>query len=253
MKHLIDSYPLRSMLFYPRRDVPRDDPNDGTIPVDDDVELGYRYYPSESSRCTIVFFHGNGEIVSDYDNLVPFYHRIGAAFLAIDYRGYGWSSGQPRSSALFDDVTPIREALPHILPPDQPLILMGRSLGSISAIHMTHLFPDLFKGLIIESGLAHALLVYFPLRRVLTAWLPDLFGNLRKIRQIETPLLIIHGQRDRVLPVRNGQKLYDASPAPIKTLCRIPDAGHNDLLMRAADTYFTAIDAFLDQLLALGQ
>jgi alpha-beta hydrolase superfamily lysophospholipase len=254
---LLDSYLLRSILFFPRR-IPRPSnvpPNviDGTILVELDIELGYRLYKSPNTKALILYFHGNGEIVTDYDDLSAEYLQLNLSLLVIDYRGYGWSSGTPKGSALLSDVEAVHLALPQILTAaqlqDVPLFLMGRSLGSISATHMASFHPDAFSGLIIESGLAHVFLVYFPigfLSSRLLSWLPDLFGNLRKMRKIQLPLLIIHGEKDRVLPVRNGQNLYEASPTATKTLCRLPDVGHNDLFVRSIDAYFAAISEFVN-------
>lgn len=256
-KYLLDSRLLRAILFFPRHITrPLNIPNhifDGTISVEDDIQLGYRLYKSPNPKALILYFHGNGEIVTDYDDLSDEYLQLGLSLLVIDYRGYGWSSGTPKGSALLSDVEAVHRALPEILSTTQlqniPIFLMGRSLGSISAIQLAMLYPDTFSGLIIESGLAHAVLVYLPLgflpNRFLS-WLPDLFNNLLKMRKINLPLLIIHGEKDCVLPVRNGQKLYEASPVGAKTLCRLLNVGHNDLFVRSTDAYFTAIAVFVN-------
>ena len=98
---------IRTILFYPRPAKPgsshRPNAVDGTIPVEGDVALGYRLFRHEAGAPVIVLFHGNGEIAHDYDDLAPMYHRAGASLLVVDYRGYGWSNGQPRASALLPD------------------------------------------------------------------------------------------------------------------------------------------------------
>ncbi|NDJ84513.1 MAG: alpha/beta hydrolase [Chloroflexi bacterium] len=252
---ILDSPLLRHLLFYPRQQpqpsVQRPGIQDGTIPVSDNVVLGYRCYHQAGDERAIVYFHGNGEIASDYDTVAGNYHAIGCSLLVIDYRGYGWSTGEPRATALLEDVPAICAALEDILVPLglHHWVIMGRSLGSISTIEMAYRFPDRFVGLILESGLAQVLLVYWPLGwlgvRILAAS-PDLFGNLRKMRHVALPVLVIHGERDRVLPVRNGQKLYEAAATPAKTLRRLPGVGHNDLMLAARRDYFAAIEAFLN-------
>jgi len=124
---------------------------------------------------------------------------------------------------------------------------MGRSLGSVPAIQAAHAYPERFKGLIIESGFAHTipLLARLGVPTDVLTGLPDPIGNARKIAEIGLPLLVIHGERDSLIPVENGQALYDASPATHKRLLRIPGAGHNDLLMADLDGYFAAIAHFL--------
>ncbi|MCK7515883.1 MAG: lysophospholipase [Desulfobacterales bacterium] len=84
----------------------------------------------------ILFFHGNGEIVDDYDDLGPFYNRLGINFLAVDYRGYGNSTGKPTTSAMLADCHVIFKFVNDWLREKGytgALIVMGRSLGSASA------------------------------------------------------------------------------------------------------------------------
>ena len=253
---LLNSHLLRAILFYPRQ-IPRptfrpENVQDGTISVTDNIELGYRLYLNPQAKVVILFFHGNGEIVTDYDDISQMYTQLGISLLVVDYRGYGWSTGTPLGTTLLSDVEAVHRNLSRILKPVNsdhlPLFLMGRSLGSISATHMATIYPETFSGLIIESGLAHVMLVYFPLSFLpngLLSWLPDLFGNLRKMRRMNLPLLVIHGKNDRVLPVRNGQKLYEAAPTAQKTLCRLPNVGHNDLMIYASDAYYQALSDFV--------
>ncbi len=252
---LLDNPLVQSIVFYPRPDEPEGsllaDVYDGTIPVAEGVVLGYRLYAYQPGAPVILYFHGNGEIASDYDFAARHFHTAGASLLVVDYRGYGWSTGRPKISALMADVGPVLDALPGVLRPaeldDQTLIVMGRSLGSIPAIHAAHEFPARLKGLIIESGFAHVipLLIRLGLPDAMLASLPDPVGNARKMAGIQLPLLVIHGEEDNLIPVSNGQAIYDASPAPNKRILRVPDAGHNDLLMVAPQDYFAAIAAFV--------
>jgi alpha-beta hydrolase superfamily lysophospholipase len=246
---------IQTALFHPRPDYPGysrvPDARDGTIPVEEGVELGYRLYPYQPGAPVILYFHGNGEIASDHDSFARDYHFAGASLLVVDYRGYGWSTGTPKVSTLLGDVAPIMEALPGILAEaklsDQKLVVMGRSLGSAPAIHAAHTYPDRFKGIIIESGFAHTFPLLarlgIPVERL--AHLHDPIGNVRKMEEISLPLLVIHGENDTLIPVANGQALYDASPAAQKHLLRIAGAGHNDLMFVALDRYFRAITQFL--------
>jgi alpha-beta hydrolase superfamily lysophospholipase len=258
--NLLDNPLVLSTLFYPRKATPgtslRDNVYDGTIPVDENesIVLGYRLYAHTPDAPVILYFHGNGEVASDYDSFAAEYHRAGAALLVVDYRGYGWSTGQPKVSALLSDVDPVIAALPDILRgaglDSDTLLVMGRSLGSACAIHAAHHYPDRFRGLIIESGFAHAipLLARLGLPAHLLSNLPDPIGNLRKIETIHLPLLVIHGERDSLIPVANGQALYDSASTEQKRILRIPGAGHNDLLFYGIEPYFAAIAQFIAQL-----
>jgi hypothetical protein len=251
---LLDNPLLLSILFHPRSDEPgqHSSPNvyDGVIPVEDRVALGYRLYAHPARAPVVVYFHGNGEIASDHDTIAPMYHHAGASLLVVDYRGYGWSTGQPRLSTLLSDTEFVRAALPDILKAanltDQQLFLMGRSLGSACAIHMAHQHPELFKGLIIESGFAHAIDLIerlgLPVRML---HLPDPIGNDTKIKAVRLPLLVIHGELDNLIPISEGEALYHESPAALKQMAWIPHAGHNDLLYHGIDQYFGAIADFI--------
>jgi len=252
----LDNPLVLSTLFYPRPGTPGtsalDNVHDGTIPVADDVVLGYRLYRHTPGAPLVVYFHGNGEIASDYDGIAPDYHRAGASLLVVDFRGYGWSTGKPLVSALLADVEPLLDALPDAIQAagvtSTARLVMGRSLGSACAIHAAHHHPDHFNGLIIESGFARAtrLLARLGLPERVLGGLHDPVGNDRKMAKIKLPLLVIHGERDQIIPVENGQALYDASPAEDKRLLRIPRAGHNDLLFYGGQPYFQAIKQFVD-------
>lgn len=255
---LLDTPLILSLLFYPQPAQPGKSRvagvTDGSIPVADDVELGYRLYTHQPGAPVILYFHGNGEIVSDYDDLAGEYRRAGASLLVVDYRGYGWSNGEPKISTLLPDVEQVHHAVPGILEKaglgESRLFLMGRSLGSLWAIHLAHCYPDSYSGLIIESGFAQL----FPLLgRMGLQVLPgrrakDPIGNLDKMKEIKLPLLVIHGESDLLIPFKQGQMLYDASPATHKRLLMIERGGHNDLLFRGAEEYFNVIAEFIREM-----
>lgn len=258
MSLLLDNPFVLSQAFYPRAANPEDGFRStapgvysGTIPVEKDVVLGYRLYAHVLDAPVMVFFHGNGEIAPDYDYIAPYYHnRTNASLLVIDFRGYGWSTGKPTFHALLADCTPIYAALPGILTQanlaNSPRFIMGRSMGSVPAIHLAHQHPEGFKGLVIESGFARV----FDLARLwgfmVPANLPDPLGNLGKVKSLPIPLLIIHGNEDELIPVSHGQAFYDASPSAQKTILRVPGAGHNNLLAVAPQAYFEALAKFIE-------
>ncbi len=250
--HLLDNPLILSALFYPRAEMPNTSRlphvSDGTIPVTDGIVLGYRFYAYPPDAPVVLYFHGNGEVASDYDDFAPEFQRAGAALLVVDYRGYGWSTGKPLISTLLSDAEAVLAAVPTIIGSERTLFIMGRSLGSAPATHLAYSHPEAFKGLIIESGFAHAPSVFgriTGLPQALLSKVPDVFGNGEKMRTVNVPLLVIHGERDTLIPVENGQTLYDASPTVDKTILRIPRAGHNDLLFYGIDAYFAAIKTFI--------
>jgi pimeloyl-ACP methyl ester carboxylesterase len=253
---LFDNPVIHSALFHPRPARPGysslSTVRDGVIPVEDGVELGYRLYVHAPAAPVILYFHGNGEIASDHDMFAPRYRNAGASLLVVDYRGYGWSTGTPRVSALLSDAEIVVSAVPPIVQEaglsDHALFVMGRSLGSASAIHAAYTYPERFRGMIIESGFSNAPRLLSNLgipAGLVGAILPDPVGNEHKLSTLTQPLLVIHGERDTLLPIRNAEELIAASASVDKRFERIPGAGHNDLTFFGMAQYFGAIATFL--------
>ena len=228
-------------------------PKDILIPVKDDVAIGARFHMAEKSGASILFFHGNGEIVADYDELGPIYNQMGANFLAVDYRGYGRSTGKPTVTAMMRDCHVILEFVQNWLRQNNypgPVILMGRSLGSACVLELAAARGDSIDGLIVESGFAFAA----PLLQLLGIDLEALgfkeekgFRNIDKIRKFDKPTLIIHAEFDHIIPFSDGAALYNASPSPDKTLLKIPGANHNDIFMRGLQEYLAAVQNIVER------
>jgi fermentation-respiration switch protein FrsA (DUF1100 family) len=252
---IFDRPEIISFLFYPREEGffsgGEHGDNDILIPVEKDVVIGARFHSAGTSAPTILFFHGNGEIVSDYDDLGPIYVRLGVNFLPVDYRGYGRSTGSPTVSAMMGDChtifTYVRDWLKDTGHHGR-FIVMGRSLGSISALEIASNYGDEIDGLIIESGLAYAI----PLLQLLGIDAGHLgiseedgFSNIEKIKAFHKTTLIIHAEHDHIIPFSDGEALFDASPASDKRFLMIPDANHNDIFARGLSDYMNAIGALL--------
>jgi len=164
-----------------------------------------------------------------------------------DYRGYGASTGSPSFSSMVEDAHPIFDAFLGVLSDGGftgRVFVMGRSLGSVSAIELASTYPDQISGLIIESGLASTVRLMTRLgfsRESLGIQDPG-FPNLTKIRTITMPTLIIHGERDSLIPFEEGRDLYDNAGAQSKRILVIPDGDHNTLLMEGMAEYFKAIE-----------
>ena len=228
------------------------------IPVEMGVVVGARFHMTEKSAPNILFFHGNGEIVADYDDLGSAYNRVGINFLPVDYRGYGRSTGQPTITAMMRDSHLIFDFVKKWLLDKGyrgSLILMGRSLGSASVLELASHYKDQIDGLIVESGFAFS----GPLLQLLGINLRAInfseemgFGNLDKIQRFDKPTLIIHAELDHIIPFSDGQALYDASPSSDKTLLKIPNANHNDIFMRGFSEYMAAVGTLAQKVGSLG-
>jgi hypothetical protein len=239
-------------LFHPRKSPPGTDSGETfqeiLIPVAEGVSVGARFHLADAGGATLLFFHGNGEIVADYDDIAPLFNRRGIHFLAVDYRGYGISDGTPTVSAMMADchrIFDFAEKWKNEKGISGPMIVMGRSLGSASALELAASYPDRIDGLIIESGFAWA----GPLLRRLGVDPERIgfdesagFANLDKIERVARPTLIIHAEFDHIIPFSDGKALYDACPAVDKTLVTISGANHNDIFLRGLDRYLESVD-----------
>jgi fermentation-respiration switch protein FrsA (DUF1100 family) len=196
------------------------------------------YLPNSDAKFTILFSHGNAEDLSDSLSFLQMYRNAGFAVFTYDYRGYGTSTGRPTESGVYQDVNAAYDYLTNQIkvPPDR-VISMGRSVGCAPAIHLAATQP--VAGLIAEAPFKSAFTV---LTRVpLLPW--DKFNNLREIRKVHAPVLIIHGRNDEVVPFWHGQRVFKAANQP-KAFIAIDGAGHNDVLFVAGKPYFQAIQGF---------
>lgn len=251
---LMDRPEVLERLFFPRREYPgevgRRNGMSYAITVTGDISVGCRFYPAAKTGPSLLFFHGNGEIASDYDYVAPLYQEQGINLFVADYRGYGTSGGSPRCAALMADSHPIFEGFVSFLSREGyrgDYFVMGRSLGSAPAIEVAYHHQEQLKGLIIESGFASQR------NQLLRIGVSDLFddpekiigfGNDIKIGDIRIPTLIIHGEWDDIIPVEEGKALFALSGSPGKSSLFVEGAGHNDLLERATRRYMDAV-AFL--------
>jgi pimeloyl-ACP methyl ester carboxylesterase len=250
----IDDSPALNYIFYPRsaHSNPPLNSFDKAILVDAGIFITCRFYMGSHDWPWIVFFHGNGEVVSDYDTIAPFYNKREINLVVADYRGYGASNGSPTlthlvrdAHALFRD---IKDELARRGNGDN-VWLMGRSLGSISALELAHHFPHQIKGLIIESGFPSITQLIFHLN--LPAGAIDLFPVYEEcislVKKITTPTLIIHGEYDMLVPLREAEDLHKNIGAMDKDLVIIPGADHNDIMFVGFDKYFGAIQGFIQR------
>lgn len=223
-----------------------------TIPVDENVAIGARFYACGKRAPVLLFFHGNGEIVEDYDDIGQFYQRMNINFFPVDYRGYGISTGKPTVTAMMNDCNRIFDFAVNYLRSngfEGAIVIMGRSLGSASVLELINTRKDLVDGLIIESGFAFAL----PLLKLVGINLDsigvteDLIANDKKIDGFDQPTLIIHAEFDHIIPFSDGEHLYNQSPDQDKRMLKVPGANHNDILARGLENYMQAVKELVER------
>jgi pimeloyl-ACP methyl ester carboxylesterase len=245
-------------LFCPRQEERSPTPDgcvDLELEVGDGVEVGARFHLAEDLAApNILFFHGNGETISDYDSVGAAFRETGISFLTVDYRGYGWSGGTPSATNLVRDSYPIFDRVREFLAAagrTGHLAVMGRSLGSVCALELAAFRPADFAGLIIESGFSRTIPL---LETIGIDWAglglteDDGFGNLLKIRTYQKPTLIIHAVNDEIIPLSQGAELQAECPAQVRELQMVPGAGHNDIMARTGRMYYEVIKRFTAKL-----
>ena len=265
LNKIIDHPLLNQFLFYPRSLSEEDFPSlrQGSlhrfVSGDSDRITAYWYRPLPEAP-TVLMFHGNGEVITDY--LYDFHRAIeeaGANFAIVDYRGYGLSQGQPSLSAILEDG---HAAWAHFtrtlgLPASQ-IILMGRSLGSIPALELASSSGRDCRGVIIESGIAGFSRWIEPMKPMLgglglnhEALVQDLARTLdheAKVKKIKRPLLILHTEGDRIVPSWNARDLYRWADPKLTTLKIFPLGDHNTIFFINAAEYFQTIGEFIGNL-----
>ncbi len=253
----LDTPEILSYIFHPRKDtgILKNSltAKDILIPVEKDINISGRFYMAGSSSPSILFFHGNGEISEDYDDIAHEYNACGINFLSVDFRGYGRSDGKPTVCYMMKDCHTIFNYVTDWLKKQNysgKLFVMGRSLGSASAIEVACSHEHIISGLIVESGFASML----PLLKFLGADISFLNykedekrENYGKIKKIKKPVLIIHAEEDRLIPFSDGQKLFDLAGSLNKKLVKIKEAGHGDIFFKDMDRYLCAIKDFTDK------
>lgn len=215
--------------------------------------LGCAYREADPDAMTIVHFHGNGETAADYlDDFAPAVGRLGYNLLLAEYRGYGMSTGTPELGRMLDDVGTIIAATGK---PPEKLVLFGRSVGSLFALHGATTIPGI-AGLIIESGIADVLERL--LMRISPAELgasPEAFktavmakfDHQAKLAAFHGKTAVIHARNDDLVDVSHGERLYLWANEP-KQLHIFPRGNHNTILAVNWDEYFRVVDVFMASL-----
>jgi uncharacterized protein len=210
----------------------------------DGVRLSAWYWPGAQPD-NILMFHGNGGHRGDRLDWARGFHDLGYGVFLLDYRGYGGSHGSPTEAGFSHDA---RAALAWLRQKAGRVIYLGESLGSGPAVELAlHQTP---AALILHAPFTSAVDVgkaaypFLPVRLLLK----DRYENDRKIAKVASPVLIIHGERDSVIPFRLGRKLFDLAVSP-KVWLAIPNADHNDLAFAGGKLYWDTIESFLEKAL----
>lgn len=242
---------INSMLFFPERGQWRTPEAVGLEYEQVWIESGADrlqswWLPGASSADgpVIVFFHGNAGTIADrLENARLMIERLGASVLLVEYPGYGDSTGSPSEESLFAAGDNGLET-GRRLAGGRRLVLFGRSLGGAVAVHSAAgrrvdalILESTFTSLA-ELGRALGFPVAAPL-------LPYRFDSREAIARVDAPTLILHGDRDEIVPFRMGEALFAASSVDLKQFHAIAGAGHNDTVQMGGERYWDAWRGFL--------
>ena len=207
----------------------------------DGTALNAWWFPKPDARFATLFLHGNaGNVTHRIDHA----HQVveaGSAFLVVDYRGYGKSQGHPSERGLYEDGDAAYAELMALgYAPDQ-IIVQGESLGTAVAVDLAARKPC--AGLILESPLLSLRAMARMVLPVVGPLLAHGFDTGGKIAHVHSPLLVIHGDADEVVPFVQGEAVFQAANQP-KQFWPLPGAHHNDLVYMAGPEYVTRLRAF---------
>jgi uncharacterized protein len=243
---------LARMLYFPERTV-QQTPAELRLEFADlwiDTEDGERLHgwwvrTAQPLVGHVLFCHGNAGNVGDRVLGAGVLCAAGFDVLLFDYRGYGRSSGRPTEEGTYRDARAAQRALlaqPGVEP--DRVIYLGESLGGAVALRIAVESPP--AGLVLQStftGVRAVSRVHYPW--IPAALVPDAYPSRALISRLSAPLLVLHGERDEIVPVAHARELYDAAVVP-KRIGIFPALGHNDLIMAGVEYTRAIRDWFAD-------
>lgn len=195
----------------------------------------------------VVYFHGNGGNLSVWLPVIVTLHQMNLRALAVDYRGYGLSSGTASEDGLYRDAEAAARHAIASRTPGRPLIYWGRSLGGpVAAAAARAAAPD---GLILESTFPDkaAVVRSNPVLGLLNRLSRYRFATVDLLRDVRTPVLVLHAREDTIVRHALGRELFDRLGPP-KQFVTIEGADHNDLFATTRDAYWRPILEFIAKL-----
>ncbi len=222
------------------------------VTTSDGVRIHGWFIPSDPTRQTVLFCHGNGGNISYLLETIRTLNGLGLNLFVFDYRGYGESGGNPDEAGMYRDAEAAWDLLTEtkgIMP--GRIIIMGRSLGGAVASWLAGRVES--AGLIVESSftslpdIAADSYPVFP-ARFMTRYS---FATSSRIRDVHCPVLVIHSQDDEIVPFKHGKNIFASANEP-KTFLEI-SGRHNHGFVEDEVSYREGIDRFVKSLMGNGE
>lgn len=199
------------------------------------------HLPARAGMPTLLWSHGNAQNLESLKPALDYFHVYGFGVISYDYPGYGESGGEPNEDGCYRAIEKTYLHLTGklgVAPPD--IVLVGQSVGSGPTCWLAARHRHAAIVLLSPFMSAFRSVTRIPL------FPGDRFPNHRHLAEVKTPLLVIHGEKDQVIPYSQGKDLFELSPASKKTLLPVEEAGHNDLFESGAFNLPTLILELLD-------
>jgi fermentation-respiration switch protein FrsA (DUF1100 family) len=188
----------------------------------------------KAGKPVILYFHGNAGNLANRAHRFAAFEKRGFGVVAMAYRGSSGSTGKPKQKAILKDAINVYQALPDLVG-KAPVILYGESLGTGVAVLMAD-SPELAStppaAMVLEApytSIPDVTRRIYPKLKPLLFLMKNRWPSLRHIRNLDIPLLILHGTNDPLIPIEMGREIFDASPVSDKTFFAVQGAGHNDV------------------------
>jgi fermentation-respiration switch protein FrsA (DUF1100 family) len=223
----------RSLMYFPTTQ--RTAPADAGLPQAEEVVLetsdGEKviawHVPPKSGKPIVIFFHGNGDFLAGRAARFRELAAAGVGVLALSFRGYAGSTGQPTEEGLHRDAMAAYDFAAARYAPDR-IVLWGFSLGSGVAVALAAKRP--IGKLVLEApytstaDVAASIYPFVPVRLLMK----DQFHSDERIQAVKAPILFLQGERDQAIPISIGERLFAMAPEP-KRFVRFPQGHHEDL------------------------
>lgn len=194
----------------------------------DGLSLRSWYRPPEAGRPVVLYLHGNGGHIGYRAERMRRFAEAGYGALLLEYRGYGGNPGKPSERGLYADAEAAAAFLESEAIAAERLVVWGESLGSAVAVHLAA--ERRVAAVVLEApftSVAAVAQLHYPFVPA-AVLVRDRFDALSRIGRVAAPLLVLHGGRDRVVPIRLAQALFAAAPGP-KEGWFVPEAEHENL------------------------
>ncbi len=240
----------RSLLYHPNENNYFDDKltvniDEVKVVTKDNIELlGWFHEKDLKNYKTILFFHGNAGSLENRIHKLNHFKDMEVNFLIIAWRGFSGNKGKPSEKGLYDDGESAIQWLLNKGVKEKDIIIYGESLGTGVATHLSQ--NKNFAGVILETpftSMIDAAKTFYPYIPV-GLLLKDKFDNKNKIKNISSPILIMHGEADQIVPFLMGKKMYEIANEPKYSYF----TKYDDHMMEYNKNLIKALNSFIESL-----